>query len=45
MRAGMSPPEAMKLAGHTQCKTFLHYLRLDDDFLSRAAALDQYLAD
>lgn len=44
LRAGMNATEVMKISGHTQYKTFMRYVKIDDDTISRAAAaLDDYL--
>ena len=46
LRAGMSAPEVMKISGHTQNKTFLRYIKVDDDTVERARnALDNYLVN
>lgn len=44
LRAGMPPAEVMKISGHTVWKTFMRYVRIDEDTISRSkAALDSYL--
>jgi hypothetical protein len=44
LRAGMSAPGGMKISGHTQYKTFMLYVKIDDDTVSRErTALDEYL--
>lgn len=44
LRAGMPASEVMKISGHSEFKTFLRYVKLDDDTVERARkALDDYL--
>lgn len=44
LRAGMPATEVMKISGHTQWSTFMRYVKVDDDTISRAkTALDNYL--
>lgn len=44
LRAGMPAAEVMKISGHTQYKTFMRYVKIDDDTVDRArSALDSYL--
>lgn len=44
LRAGMPAAEVMKISGHTQWKTFLRYVKTDDDTMQRSKnALDIYL--
>lgn len=43
IRAGVPHTEVMKVTGHTQMKTFMRYLNLEDTTVQNAAAkLDQY---
>lgn len=44
LRAGIPAAEVMKISGHTQWKTFMRYVKLDDDTMQRSKdALDAYL--
>lgn len=44
LRAGMPAAEVMKISGHTQWKTFMRYVKLDEDTIERSKTLlDNYL--